>query len=332
MDDGGSGTFTMLIVLIVIVSIDLAITVVDKLYSFLRERKLAQMAAEEEILSMVNEGHEQGYIEASEAEMISNIFEFGDKQAQDIMTDRSNITAIDADMTLSDAISFILSEKNSRFPVYKENLDHIVGILHLKDAFRIGHSKNLLDKPIGEIDGLLRDARFIPETRNVDSLFATMRATKLQMVIVIDEYGQTSGLIALEDILEEIVGNIMDEYDDDTGHIQEKGPNKYIVDGMTPLEELEERFKLSFGEVPVETINGYMISRMEHIPDEKERFSVVVDGYKIKVIEVKNKMIQRVVMTKLPPEALVTENKEASHKEMIKEKLSHRESPRDENK
>lgn len=306
MDDGGSGTFTMLIVLIVIVSIDLALTIWDKVYSYLRERELAQKAAEEEILSMVNESHEQGYIEASEAEMISNIFEFGDKQAQDIMTDRSNITAIDADMTLSDAISFVLNEKNSRFPVYKENLDHIVGILHLKDAFRLSRSLSLLDKPIGEIEGLLRDARFIPETRNVDSLFATMRATKLQMVIVIDEYGQTSGLIALEDILEEIVGNIMDEYDEDTGHIQEKGANKYIVDGMTPLEELEERFNISFGEVPVETINGYMISRMERIPDEKERFSFVLEGYKFKVIEVENKMIQRVVVTKLPPE-----NKEA---------------------
>ena len=302
MDDGGPDTFMMLVVLIIIVSIDLIVTVTDKVYTYLKEKKLAQKAAEDEILSMVNESHEQGYIEASEAEMISNIFEFGDKQAQDIMTDRSNITAIDADMTLSDAISFILYENNSRFPVYKENLDHIVGILHLKDAFRISHSKNLLDKPIGEIDGLLRDARFIPETRNVDTLFATMRATKLQMVFVIDEYGQTSGLIALEDILEEIVGNIMDEYDDDTGHILEKGKDKFIIDGMTPLEEVEERFQISFGEVPVETLNGYLIAKMERIPNEKERFSITIDGYNFKVIAVENKMIKRVLVTK-------TENK-----------------------
>ena len=181
--------------------------------------------------------------------------------------------------------------------------------MHLKDAFRLSRSVALLDKPIGEIEGLLRDARFIPETRNVDSLFATMRATKLQMVIVVDEYGQTSGLIALEDILEEIVGNIMDEYDEEVGHIQEKGTDKYIVDGTTPLEELEERFHISFGEVPVETINGYMISRMERIPEDKERFSFVLDGYSFKVIEVDNKMIQRVVVTKLPQTA--TENKKA---------------------
>ena len=124
MDEGGPHTFICLIILIVLVIVDLA----WRLVSYLKERALAQKAAEDEILSMVNESHEQGYIEASEAEMISNIFEFGDKQAREIMTDRSNITAIDADMTLADVITFILNEKNSRFPVYKENLDHIVGI------------------------------------------------------------------------------------------------------------------------------------------------------------------------------------------------------------
>lgn len=298
MDDGEPDTFIWLIVLVIVVSADLAVRLGSKAYTYFKERKLASNAAEEEILSMVNESHEQGYIEASEAEMISNIFEFGDKQARDIMIDRSNITAIDADMTLMDAMSFILNERNSRFPVYKENLDHIVGILYLKDAFRIGRSKNLLDKPIGEIENLLRDARFIPETRNVDTLFATMRATKLQMVIVIDEYGQTSGLITLEDILEEIVGNIMDEYDEDTGYIQEKGNDKFILDGMTPLEEVEERFRISFGEVPVETLNGYLIAKMERIPSEKERFSITIDGYNFKVIAVEDKMIKHVLVTK----------------------------------
>ena len=205
-------------------------------------------------------------------------------------------------MTLNDAMNFMLNESNSRFPVYKENLDHIIGIIYLKDAFRIARNRALLDKPIEEVEGLLRMAHFIPETRNVDDLFKAMRATKLQMVIVIDEYGQTSGLVALEDILEEIVGNIMDEYDEDEGHIEEKGKNKFIIDGMTPLEEIEERFGISFGEVPVETINGYLISKMERIPSEKDRFSINVDGYNFKVIEVENKMVKRVVVAKLPPD------------------------------
>jgi len=302
MDDGGPNSDILLIVLIVLVIADILFRVSGKVRAVLKARKEAQQAAEENILSMVNESHEQGYIEASEAEMISNIFEFGDKQAQDIMTDRSNITAIEADMTLQDAMDFVLNERNSRFPVYKENLDHIVGILYLKDAFRIARNRALLDMPIGEVEGLLRIAHFIPETRNVDDLFKTMRATKLQMVIVIDEYGQTSGLVAMEDILEEIVGNILDEYDEEEGYIQEKGKNKFIIDGMTPLEELEERFGISFGEVPVETLNGFLVSKMERIPTEKERFSITVEGYNFKVIEVENKMVKRVVVTVVPSE------------------------------
>ncbi len=302
MDDGGPNSGILLIVLIVLVGIDIALRVYGKVRAVLKARKEAQAAAEENILSMVNESHEQGYIEASEAEMISNIFEFGDKQAQDIMTDRSNITAIEAEMTLNEAMNFMLNESNSRFPVYKENLDHIIGIIYLKDAFRIARNRSLLNKSIGEVEGLLRTAHFIPETRNIDDLFKTMRATKLQMVMVIDEYGQTSGLVALEDILEEIVGNIMDEYDEDEGHIEQKANNKFIIDGMTPLEELEERFGITFGEVPVETINGYLISKMERIPTEKDRFSITVEGYNFKVIEVQNKMIKKVVVAKQQPD------------------------------
>jgi len=302
MDDGGPNSGIILIVLIVLVAVDIALRMWGKISAVLKARKEAQAAAEENILSMVNESHEQGYIEASEAEMISNIFEFGDKQAQDIMTDRSNIIAMEAEMTLNDALNFMLNESNSRFPVYKENLDHIIGIIYLKDAFRVARNRSLLDMPIGEVEGLLRSAHFIPETRNVDDLFKTMRATKLQMVMVIDEYGQTSGLVALEDILEEIVGNIMDEYDEDEGHIEQKANNKYIIDGMTPLEELEERFDISFGEVPVETLNGYLISKMERIPTEKDRFSINVEGYNFKVIEVENKMIKKVVVAKQQPD------------------------------
>lgn len=303
MDDGGPNSGILLIVLIVLVVFDILLHAANRILAMVKARKEAQQAAEENILSMVNESHEQGYIEASEAEMISNIFEFGDKQAQDIMTDRSNIIAIEADMTLQDAMDFVLNERNSRFPVYKENLDHIIGILYLKDAFRIGRNKALLNMPIGEVEGLLREAQFIPETRNVDDLFKTMRSAKMQMVMVIDEYGQTSGLVAMEDILEEIVGNILDEYDEDEGHIEEKGKNKFIIDGMTPLEELEERFEISFGEVPVETLNGYLISKMERIPSEKERFAITVDDYNFKVIAVENKMVKRVVVTKLPPDS-----------------------------
>ncbi len=255
---------------------------------------------EEEIISMVNEGHEQGVLLATEAEMITNIFELGDKEARDIMTHRSNILAIDRTVSLSDAIDYMLSESKSRFPVYEENIDHIVGILHFRDAMRAYKISGNINLPVGEITGLLRDAMFVPETKNIDGLFRTMQQTKTQMVIIIDEYGQTSGLLAMEDILEEIVGNIMDEYDEDEAHIAEtENDDEYIMDGLTRLEELTEKFGLSFGEQEFDTINGFMISKMDKIPEEDEQFSIDVGGYEFKILAVENRMIKSVLVSKL---------------------------------
>lgn len=257
---------------------------------------------EEEIISMVNEGHEQGLIQASEAEMISNIFEFGDKEAQDIMTNRKNIVAIDAETTLRDAITFMLEGKNSRYPVFEENIDHIIGILHLKDALRFHVDDSRADCPLKELEGLMREPCFVPQTKNIDELFQAMQAEKLQMVVVVDEYGQTDGLVAMEDILEEIVGNIMDEYDEDSEYIEEKGEDEYIIEGKTPLEELEEKFNISFEDEEFETLNGFLISRLDKIPEPDEEFDVDYGGYNFKILSVGNKMIQSVLVTKLPEE------------------------------
>lgn len=268
---------------------------------------------EEEIISMVNEGHEQGVLLATEAEMITNIFEFGDKEAKDIMTHRSNIVAIDRTVSLSDAIDYMLSESKSRFPVYEENIDHIVGILHFRDAMRAHKISGNMELPVSEIKGLLRNAMFVPETKNIDGLFRTMQQTKTQMVIVVDEYGQTSGLLAMEDILEEIVGNIMDEYDEEEAHIAETGnDNEYIMDGVTRLEELTERFGISFGEQEFDTINGFMISKMDKIPEEDEEFSINVGGYEFKILSVENRMIKRVLVSKLPEQEQKNDNTKKS--------------------
>lgn len=262
---------------------------------------------EEEIINMVNEGHEQGIIQASEAEMISNIFEFGDKEAQDIMTHRNTIVALDGSMLLKDALDFIAEGKNSRYPVYEENIDHITGILYLKDAMRYPHTEDKLISRIGDLKDLLREPIYIPQTRNIDELFRQMQSDKQQMVIVVDEYGQTAGLVTMEDILEEIVGNILDEYDEDEDFIEEKGNDEYIIEGKTPLEDLEERFNISFHEEDFETLNGFLISKMDKIPDEDEQFEISVDGYHFKVLSVENKMIHSVLVTKLPEEKSETE-------------------------
>lgn len=266
---------------------------------------------EEEIINMVNEGHEQGVIEASEAEMISNIFEYGDKEAQNIMTNRKNIIAIDGEMPLKDAIEVMITESNSRYPVYEENIDHIIGVLHLKDAMRAMTDESNCDLAVKDCVGLMREASFVPQTKHIDELFKEMRADKVQMVIVVDEYGQTDGLVAMEDILEEIVGNIMDEYDEEQEYIEEKGEDEYIMEGKTPLEELEERFGIDFTNEEFETLNGFIIARLDHIPEQDEQFDVDYQGYNFRVLSVENKMIQSVLLTK----NTIEEVEETSRKE-----------------
>ena len=255
---------------------------------------------EEDIVSMVNEGHEQGVLEAKEAEMITNIFELNDKDAGDIMTHRTNVVGIDASQTLREAIGFILREgKNSRYPVYEKDVDDIIGLLHMKDAVIYGEDEKWKDKPVGEIPGLLREAHFIPETRNIDSLFREMQSQKIHMEIVVDEYGQTAGIVTMEDILEEIVGNILDEYDAEEEYILalEDG---LVLNGLTPLREAADALGIEFTEEEqdsYDTINGFLISKLDRIPREDEDSEVEYKGYLFKILSVENKMIHSVKVT-----------------------------------
>ena len=252
---------------------------------------------EDEIISMVNEGHEQGVLDASEAEMIQNIFELNDKKAADIMTHRKNIIGISGTVNLAEALSFMVQESVSRFPVYLENIDNILGILHFRDAMKF-HTMNQYDNwLIKDIPGLLRPGRYIPETRGINLLFKNMQAQKLQMVIVVDEYGQTAGLVTMEDILEEIVGNIQDEYDTDEQHIHQGPGGSYLMDGMTPLEEAGEVLDVKFDE-EYDTLNGFLISRLDRIPSDGEQPEVFEYGYLFRIIQVENKIVKRVQITK----------------------------------
>ncbi len=232
--------------------------------------------------------------------MIANIFELSDKDAGDIMTNRNHIMAFDDETKLKDALKEIINNNFSRYPVYHEDLDHIIGILHLKDAIRMREEAPKLNPTLAELSDELREAVFVPETKTVNSLFKQMQSTNTQMVIVVDEYGQTSGLVAMEDILEEIVGNIQDEYDDDNDRIVEddKGDN-YLIEGLTKLEDLSERLGIDFGDTEFETINGYLISLMEHIPEEGDHFETDIGGYHFKVEDIEDKMIKSISVNRL---------------------------------
>ncbi|MCL2718662.1 MAG: CBS domain-containing protein [Lachnospiraceae bacterium] len=255
--------------------------------------------SEEKFITMVNEGFEQGKLLGTEAEMIQNIIAFGNKVAKDVMSTRKNIQAIEKHTSLKETLDYMLNERNSRFPVYEENIDVITGILHLRDVVKAYMNEDLRDRPISEISGMTREAVFIPEHKKILELFSTMKNEKTQMVVVVDEYGQTAGLIAMEDIIEEIVGNILDEYDEEEAYIEEiEKQSQFIIEGKTPLEELEELLKIKFAEEEFETINGFLISRMDKIPDENEKFSIEIGSYTFEIITVENHMITSVLVTK----------------------------------
>ncbi len=261
---------------------------------------------EEEIISMVNEGHEQGVLLESEAEMIHNIFEFDDKEAKDIMTHRKNIAALDAETTLEDAIHFIVESRFSRCPVYQENIDNIVGVLHIKEALGFSLDASLYHTPIREIKGLVREVHFIPETRNINVLFREMQSAKNHMVIVVDEYGQTAGLVAMEDILEEIVGNILDEHDEEDVMIEELPDGTYMMNGMASLEDVAETLQMEVDTEDYDTLNGFLISLIDKIPGDDEVFRVNFGGYEFEVKRVEDKMIKSVKVSPLPEDELAS--------------------------
>lgn len=257
---------------------------------------------EEDIMLMVTEGHEQGVLEADEAEMITNIFEMNDTEAVEVMTHRKNIAALDMSMTLDEAVTFILTKaKNSRFPVYEKDIDDIVGILHMRDALNWAEEEENRARSLNELDGLLREPHFIPETRRIDTLFKEMQSRKIHMAVVVDEYGQTAGIVTMEDILEEIVGNILDEYDEEEELISMRDDGSIIFDGLTHLQdvtaaleiELEEEDRENF-----ETLNGLLISRLGHIPMEDELPEVEYKGYLFRAITVENRTIREVAAIK----------------------------------
>ncbi len=258
---------------------------------------------EEEIISMVHEGHVQGVLQASEAEMIHNIFEFDDKEAKDIMTHRKNVVAVDGHLQLREVLEFVLNGTNSRFPVYLDDIDHIIGIIHMKDVMIESRKGQYLDWQVHDIPGLVRDAQFIPETRNINDLFKVMQSQKNHMVIVIDEYGQTAGIVAMEDILEEIVGNILDEYDEEETVIMSLADGSYLMNGMAPFHEVCQLLQISLEDEEFETLNGFLITLIGKIPADHEKFDLQCQGWNFQVESVRDKMIHTVKVTRIPEES-----------------------------
>ena len=260
-------------------------------------RRNSDRITEKEIISIVNEGHETGVLQDSEVEMIQNIFEFTDKEAKDIMTHRKHICALDGQKTLRQILDQVLAEPYSRFPVYLDDIDNIIGILHIKEVMAFSQKEEYMNWKVKDIQGLFSPGEFIPETRKISDLFQKMQLKKAHMVIVVDEYGQTSGLVAMEDILEEIVGNIFDEHDRVRQFIEKTAEGCYTMHGMTPLDDAADELGITFEE-EYDTLDGFLISKIGKIPSDGETFSIAYEGYQFDVTKVENKMVQTVQITR----------------------------------
>lgn len=276
----------------------------------IKASELEEVVTEEELFSTVEEAAESGVLEADEVEMIQNIFEFDDKEVKDIMTHRTGMVAVDADWNLEEAMKFMLNEIYSRFPVYEESVENIIGIVHLKDALKVYMSGNAAKMKQRKVRSITRKPFFVPDTQGIDVLLENMQKKKFHMALAIDEYGQTAGLVTLEDILEEIVGDIQDEYDREEEDMVSEAENVYLVKGITTLADLSEDIGHEITSEDFETLNGLIVSALGHIPTEGEQFTMTYQGCQIDIVEVKNKMITLARVTVLPEEKTETEGEE----------------------
>lgn len=221
---------------------------------------------EEELKAMVNVSHEEGVLEMEEREIINNVFQFGDMQAKEAMIQRLDMVAIDIEDSYDEIIELFKSEKLSRLPVYQESIDDIVGILNIKDIIFLS------DEEIENFDikDYVREAFFTYEFKKITQLLEDMKKAKTQIAIVLDEYGGTSGLLTVEDLVEVIVGDIEDEYDEDEDDIIVIKEDEYIVDGSTRISEVNELIGTSIETEEFDSIGGYLIGYLDRLPEEKE--------------------------------------------------------------
>lgn len=245
-----------------------------------------EIVTEEEIKLMVDEGEEKGTIEEEEREMINNVFEFNDTIASEIMTYRTDIFAVDVTADILEELNELDEYKYSRIPVYEETIDNIIGVLYVKDLLKAFATKKQV-----KIKSLIRDAYFVPESKPINEIFKELQVNQKHMAIVIDEYGGTAGLITMEDILEELVGNIFDEYDEEKNDYEKIDDNTYLINGSVSLHELEKILDVDIPEGDYETLSGYLLELLGKLPEDENDTIIETDDVTYKIEEYEDKRI-----------------------------------------
>ena len=257
-----------------------------------------ESVTEEEIRMMVDVGGEKGVIEDVQKEMINNIFEFDDLDAGDIMTHRTDLTAVELEDPIMEVVNISIEHGYSRIPVYKDDPDNIVGIVYIKDLLKyVGKSM-----PTTNLQSVMRSPMFVPESKICGDLFKEMTATRTQMAVVVDEYGGTAGIVTLEDIVEAIVGNIQDEYDHEDEEFSRINETTFTIEGIMDFDEVEELTGKKLPEGDYDTVAGFIISELGYIPKDGEMNEVMFDNIKFTVLAVDNKRIEKVRVEVLPEE------------------------------
>lgn len=259
--------------------------VVSKIFGVTGEDE--ENVSEEEIKMMVDVGEEKGTIEKGEKEMINNIFEFNDRVVSEVMVPRTQVYALDMELTISEAIDILNEDtRYSRVPVYDENIDNIRGIVYLKDMLLTPKNWNT------KLKNIAREATFVLESVYIDDVFRELKKNKKQIAIVVDEYGGTAGIVTMEDILEEIVGEIYDEYDIEESKYKKLDNNTFLLDGEMPIYEVEKLLGVDLPEGDYDTISGYLLLELNRIPNDKEKGIIIeTDKVNYKIEKVKNNRI-----------------------------------------
>ncbi|OUP69032.1 hypothetical protein B5F10_09195 [Anaerotruncus colihominis] len=250
-----------------------------------------ERVTEEEIRMMVDVGNEKGAIEQSEKDMINNIFEFDDRNVSEVMTHRTDMTAVPKDVTIDRIVAIAIETGFSRIPVYDEDIDDIMGIVYVKDLLC------LIGTPGVDFDAqkYMRPALFVPESMSCVDLFAQFKQKKVMVAIVVDEYGGTAGIASMEDLLESIVGNIQDEYDDEDEEICKVSDGVYTLDGAVSIEDVERLFDIELDEdSEYDTIGGLLIEKLERIPSPHEHPALELSGVRFTVLLVEDRRIARI--------------------------------------
>ncbi len=255
-----------------------------------------EKVTEEEIRMMVDVGEENGSIHEIEKEVINNIFDFDNKTVTDIMTHRTDIGALPVDATFEEVVSFINKEKYSRIPVYEDNIDNIVGVLHAK--YVIQYLSDDEARKNFNIRDITRRPYFVPDSKRTDELFKEMQKNNTHMAVIIDEFGGTAGIITLEDLIEAIVGNIFDEDDEVEKDIDKLDENTYIINGTTSLYTVRNYLDVELPTEDYETLGGFIVGQLGRIPDNDDKPSVEFDGFVFKVEEVHEKRVSKVKVCK----------------------------------